>query len=394
MAPTDQAAPRLPRVAALTCLLTAPSLYLIEKYGGLRALPVYVVAVGGAAWAWEIGLGRRIANRISERQARVAAVVSFLLLIAFFAVVYPIANSGRFGRGSDCDEALNQGARALLHGRFPYYERTYLNNELTPMPGELLLAMPFVLVGDGVYQWPLWLGAGALVLWTYWRRETALTWLFSLFVLVACPAVLHLFVVGNDYLTNALMILLPALGLVTAAARGAQSVQLGALAVALGLALSSRATFAFVLPLVLSRLWQTQRARTAMLTAAAIVVTAAAVTLPFFLYDPAGFSPLGTRRKLTELNVVLPHVDLLLPAAAVLLSLALARPRWNQNTKAFLRNAALVQGIVLFVPALLHAMSGRPAPTSYTSFGTLFLPFGLAVYVATTPRSRLGQTPS
>jgi hypothetical protein len=169
---------------------------------------------------------------------------------------------------------------------------------------------------------------------------------------------------------------------VTGAARGAGAAETGALAVVLGLALSSRANFAFVFPLVASRLWQTRRPRPAALVSAGIVAVAAAVTVPFFLHDPAGFSPLHTRDKLSNLNAVLPHADLILPTVALVLSLALARPRWNGDTAAFLRNAVLVQGLLFVVPALLFAASGTNGPASYTSYGTLFLPFGLASYAA------------
>ena len=383
-----EAAPQWRRVAGLTFLLALPSIYLFEKYAGHLSVPIYLFVVAAAAWGWESAPGRALVERVGERRARAGAVVTFLLLVVVFAVVYPLANSGRFGPGSDGDEALNLATRALLKGQFPYYEKTYLDNWITPMPGELVLAAPFVLLGDGVYQWFFWMAAGALALWIAWRRRSARTWLFTALVLIACPAVVHQLVIGSDYMANALMVLLPAIGLVTGAARGAGPAEMGALALVLGLGLSSRGNYAFVAPLVFSRLWQTLRPRAAAIVSCGIAATAAAVTLPFYLHDPAAFSPLHTRRKLAELNAVLPHTDLILPAGALVLSLGLASRRWNGDTAAFLRNAAIVEGFLIAVPALLYASTGTPAPAWYTIFGLLFLPFGLAVYAAATaPRS-------
>jgi hypothetical protein len=367
--------------AVLTVLLAIPSLYLVESRLGDRAIPFQIAYVAGAVWLWQHPARARLEAAIGERRARWLALLTFLALIAAFAVIYPLANSGRFGAGSDSDEALNQATRALLHGRYPYLERTYLGNEITPMPGSLLFAVPFVLLGNGVYQSFLWIPAGAYLLWLFWERQTARTLLFVWFVLAACPAILHQLVTGGDYTANTLMILVPSILLVRQRSSASFASQL-AVAVWLGVALSSRANFAFIVPLVSSRLWQVHGRSRAVALTGVVLGTALAVTLPFFLANPGGFSPLHTRTKLGELKSVLPHADLLLPLSGAALALVLSRARWNQSTVAFLRNAALVQAWLIVPAAILWAAAGKGAPLFYSIFAQFFLFFGLAAFVA------------
>jgi hypothetical protein len=243
-----------------------------------------------------------------------------------------------------------------------------------------VLAVPFLALGNAAYQTLFWLAAGAMALWTSWRRDTARTWSFCVLVLVTSPALLHQLVIGSDYAANTLMVLLPSLALATDAARRYRKAALVALAVLLGLAISSRANFGFVLPLVASRLFQTQRRSTAALLVAVVVLVACAVTLPFLIYDPAHFSPLHTRMKLSGL--ILPHADLVLPAIALVLTMALASRRWNGDSAAFLRNAACVQAFLVLSMVGLSIVSGRPAPLAHTIFGQLFLWFGIGAFAA------------
>jgi hypothetical protein len=375
------------RVMALAFMLAVPSLYVIEKYLRDRMIPAYLLVVAIAAWLWESGRARRLETALGERRARWLALVSFLLLVVLFVVGYSMANSGRFGPGSDGDEALHQAARALLDGHYPYHQRTYLGNEITPMPGALVLAAPFVLLGNAAYQSLFWLGAGALTLWVCWHRNSARTWLFSALVLIASPAILHQLIIGSDYASNSLMVLLPAVGLATSASRSSGRLEIAALAVLFGLALSSRANFAFVFPLVASRLFQIHPPRRAAFIVGLVVSAGLAVTLPFLLYDPAGFSPLHTRRKLTEVSAVLPHADVVIPAIAAALSLCFVRPRWNRDTASMLRNATVVQAFLVVAATALGALVGGKPPLANTSFGTLFLFLGLGAYAATTAPS-------
>ena len=79
-----------------------------------------------------------------------------------------------------------------------------------------------------------------------------------------------------------------------------------------------------------------------------------AVTLPFWLRDPAGFSPLGTADKVRIFNVILPHSEIIFPllAAGTAIWLALQKPT---NPSVLLRDCTVIQ----FVPVLLGCCCGR-----------------------------------
>ena len=61
------------------------------------------------------------------------------------------------GKGSDADDALNLAVNELLHGRYPFYARTYLDNPVANLPGTIFLAVPFALLGNSAYQNFFWL---------------------------------------------------------------------------------------------------------------------------------------------------------------------------------------------------------------------------------------------
>lgn len=52
----------------------------------------------------------------------------------------------------------------LVRGHYPYHAVTYLGNEITHLPGSLLLALPFVLVWTSALQNLFWLPALFLAL--------------------------------------------------------------------------------------------------------------------------------------------------------------------------------------------------------------------------------------
>src|SRR5260370_38096939 len=96
-------------------------------------------------------------------------------------MVYPKGKVQMGGRGSGGDDGLNLGVNELLNGRHPYSVRTYLDNPISPLPGAILLAIPFVLVGSSAYQNLFWLGVFCFVLFRMmqsWRATLFLFWRF------------------------------------------------------------------------------------------------------------------------------------------------------------------------------------------------------------------------
>ena len=82
-------------------------------------------------------------------------MIAFLLVI--FIVIYPNANVGIYGGGSDADDALKIGAKIVLNLENPYRPKTYLGLPITPGLGALFLSIPLYLMENVSYQNSFWL---------------------------------------------------------------------------------------------------------------------------------------------------------------------------------------------------------------------------------------------
>src|SRR3982751_791653 len=112
----------------------APSSPNILRYLKWPGLIVYLLGVAVIAFLLP-RVFRWIVKHISQRQAMLIGIASFIIMIGLYAFLYPRANSTDPSRGTDRDEALNIAVRAMLHGKYPYYERTYLGFAPSPGPG-------------------------------------------------------------------------------------------------------------------------------------------------------------------------------------------------------------------------------------------------------------------
>lgn len=318
--PSNQAS-RLDNVI-LALFIALPSLTFVGKRLGLVAALVHVLLI---AILLPLVIEKWFSNRAGQVpwKRMVALVIAgvFLLSVAF-EFAYPIANSGRFGPGSDRDEALNQAVAALLKGEYPYYQKTYLGNPISPMPGSLVLAAPFYwLFGNGAYQTVFWVGVFALVLIQRRSAESfprlmvfGLSWLVS-------PALAQEFLTGGDLIANSLFMAVATYwvieGLSSPVRRGGEMLMA---AVLLGICLSSRANFMTIVPIVFfvaSRVRGHVFAITHGLVAAAAFV---ALTGAFYLHDPGAFSPLHTANKLARFNGLLPNAVVVVPLVTMLVS--------------------------------------------------------------------------
>ncbi len=315
-------------------------------------------------------------SRISESAVPWLAAATFLGLVVIFFVVYPLADAGIVGGGSDRDEALNIATTELLHGHYPYYEKTYLGNLITPMPGALLLAIPFVLIGNSAYQNLFWLFVFFLFARSF-LKDGRLALLLLWTILALSPAVLDALVTGSDYLANSLYVVLFVVWMVIATSRSNHSgPRLIALAALLGIGFSSRLNFATILPLVFSALVGVAGWKTALKYFAVTCATSAAITLPFYLYDPQGFSPLLTSAsKLGAFQSVLPFVDIIVPMVTGVISLALASQSANRDLTTMLRNCAIVLVFPILCGIVLASVeAGRPEFYNSNSFADYSLP--------------------
>jgi len=107
--------------------------------------------------------------------------------------------------GSDDDDALNLGAMALLTGRSPYSQSTYLGNLLHHLPGAFVLAAPFVLLGTSALQ----ICSGCRYLpRPQERSEQRNRAPPRVAVLALSPCVMYDIVTGTGYISNTIYVLL------------------------------------------------------------------------------------------------------------------------------------------------------------------------------------------
>lgn len=299
---------------ALWLVPAAAQMMKLAGPGGLAALAL--AALGG------IGFLLWLVQKRPDWPGTAGFAVLALALAAVFLVVFPLANSHAPGLGSDRDDALNTGVAALLDGRWPYGERTYLGNPLTPLPGALLIALPFHLIGNAAFQNLLW-----AALFIGWCRRRIVpggaAWLAAALVTLGSPGALQDFAVGGDYLANALY--------VTMAADLALRVQTGgrwarlAGGMVLAIAVSSRPVYAVVPVVLAGTIFRSHGAARSGLFVAVTGVVLLALNLPFALADPGNFplgialSKLGSGQSADVLRIVLPGLALLIAGAAFVL---------------------------------------------------------------------------
>lgn len=382
----------------LAFALGFPSLK-IQRYGGMWAVAAYVPFLAVGLWFVRRVAGPLVMRRVTERQAWILGAATILLVATAYVVLYPLATSGRLGGGnggggSDRDEALNIGVHELLAGRYPYYARTFVpglphargldNNPLSPMPGELLFAAPFVLLGNGAHQTIFWLAlffAGAALHLRDARSALLLLWT----MLGLAPTVLHEIVTGGDLLAIALWTVLLSLWLLRTARPAGPMRQAIAAALLLGVGLSSRPTFLLIVPVGAAALvWRAGAGRGASL-AALVVLAFAGVTLPFYFHDPAGFTPLYAFEKVARFDRTLPHAGAWATMLAVAAAVGLAVRRRQRgdcdpamaDIEAFLRRACAALAVPVVATVLLSSFDRQALEfADFAWYGLAFLPFG------------------
>src|SRR5258707_2100131 len=369
---------RIRTFAGFVFCLLFPSFGVVQKYFGSPGLLIYLVTATAILWLAYRYLADLILLRLSERESVYLVLLTFAALIAIFAIVYPKANVHIAGRGSDADDGLNLAVNELLNGRYPYSARTYLDNPISPLPGAILLAIPFVLLGSSAYQNLFWLGLFCFVLFRLtqsWRETLILFWT----ILIFSPVVMNDIVTGGDYPTNTIYVIGFMLLTLNWGSRADSPLGKKLLTVLLlGIGLSSRANFLLLMPQLFSVLTLRAGWRTAARYSALALLACAAITIPFWIYDPAGFTPLHTQaHKIAEFQTILPLAWLVGPALRGGVAMILALRSINLRLDTHLRDCAIVQAfLVICVTTLTVIQTGTLTLTS-TSYGVFFLFFAV-----------------
>ena len=362
-------------------LLAFPSAGFVQKYSGLAGVTAYGIAVTAVVF-----FIRKFSDRSApwcRRHFRVLGAVVLVGLAIIFAIGYPIEDRRGPGKSSDRDQGLNLAVSRLAHGKTPYYPPGSEAGPLSVLPGSILLAAPFVALGNSAYQNWFWL-AVFLVCAVRLFRDHALGLCLLAIPLALSPAAQYEFISGGDLIANGIFVAafsLLALNQWSNPSAPAWSRWLSC--ALLGVALASRANFLLLTPLFGTIIWRIAGFRNALAAATLVVLTAAAITLPFYLNDPAGFTPLLSKQKLAGVDHALPWASTAMIGAtllaAILCAWRLFANRGNEPTTAFFRGCTIVTltpmvGVVVFSSAI----HGHPDFAFMTDrFGLMYVFFAL-----------------
>ena len=375
------------------CLIAACSADAFYKYLGVVGIVGYTAfCIAVVLVLARPSFVKRLDDLASERIAIIIGSVTFIAIIIFCLWIYPLADAGRLGdRGSDADDALILAAQALLHGQYPFYPTTYYGNPIAPMPGSILLAIPFAAKPWIALQNVFWL---AVLLWA--AAKELRSWTYALLLLltlvVACPAVMQNLLTATDRLSNTIYILVSMwLLLRLVPDENAPWWKRLLPAILLGIGLSSRSNFFFLVPIFFFALGRQAGWQRAVKTLAFSGVTFLAVTLPFWLYDPAGFSPLTTQAmKMAQFDSTLPHASLIVTISGMAVAIALALRKANRDLGTFFLHCGIVQLFsVLLLSAISTVHSGKLdlyfGHVSYGVFAVVFFVFAGVIWLRKLP---------
>jgi hypothetical protein len=355
-----------------------PSLGVIHKYLGLTGIMVYCVATTILILLLDRSLIKKFHSLVDNTVAIWLAALTFVFLVVGYLLIYPVANSGVVGGGSDGEDALNIAARELLQGRYPYYPVTYLGNPIAPLPGAVLLATPFVLLGNSAHQNIFWLAAFFAIAYLHFK-DARLALLLIWACLILSPVVLNNIATGGDHISNAIYVLIFMFFVVRFIPDDKSSpIAKIASALLLGIGLSSRSNFVLLLPLVLGMLVQKSGWRDAIKYTTITASTVVAITIPFWLYDPQGFSPVAIQySKVSQFGSILPFAGMIIPVTGGLLATLLAYRYSDGSLIHLLRNSALVQAFLVMCAVVGWVIQTGLYGLSRASYGVFFLPFGV-----------------
>jgi hypothetical protein len=335
-------------------LIFIPSAQLSLKFFGVSFTGAYFLilfAVGTAilqieardAWAQEV-----------QRRELWLCLAWLGLMTAALVILYPVAQSGALGRGSDRDEALALGIQAILDGRYPYYERTQFGGRLTPMPGALLLGAPFHLAGSVVAQ-NLIYGAACVFFAVRALRGLRTRVLLAGLLTLGNVAFMQDYVTGGDYVLNAMYVAVAVFVCAGVLERpGSSKTALALAAIFLGVAICSRPVYLVAAVAVAAYAVRRLGLRDGAGFAAVVAVTAAAVAGPFALYDFGAFMPSNIIGWIPR-----PYEPVLIVAPAAAVAVSLFPAFRNMDAWGLLAVITAALAVVLIPGAILRGGAGH-----------------------------------
>lgn len=363
-------------------LIASTSLDVFYKYLGVLGILAYLVfCILLVFSAGRFDLPARL-DQLSKRSSWIGAVTLFVFVIALVLLAYPVVNGGSYGAGgSDADDALIIGARELINGRYPFYPLTYLGNPIAPMPGSIFLAIPFVFLNVLPLQNIFWL-AVLFVLALRELKSTAYAASLTFYLVFFSPAVLLNLVTSIDRLSNTIYILAAMWMLIRWLPRSETPWGKAVLpSLLLGVGLSSRSNFFLLIPVFFSFLVQIAGWKRSLkylsISAAAFLL----VTVPFWIYDPAGFTPFHEQsKKISQFEPLIPFAPVVVTGISILVAIIFAFRKMGPDGKAFLISCSLIQMFsILLLSAISSVNLGKAdlyfGHTNYGVFALIFAAF-------------------
>lgn len=365
-------------ISLCTCLIL-PSIHTVHKYLGSLGLTIFIVLgcifiLLLCVYGIEI-----IMKTVSERVSLGLSGSIFILLIALFTTLYPYADNGSIGGGSDRDDALNIAASKLWETGYPYNSLTNLENPITPSPGAILLSLPFALLGNAAYQNFFWIVVSYFAAIKF-LKDSRLALIF-LAAVTMTPVTLIQLVTGGDLVTNTLYILVPIMLLLRSDTRDPKTLKKTIpLAVLLGIGLSSRANYLLLIPLLAGVFLFDKDWKTVLVYLIIPILTFLIVTVPFYLINPEGFSPMHTIEKLPSTSTIFPSA-ITIPVSALIITLLLFKTNLKSVDIWLLRNTCITQAYLVLLPTAIFTIQTKSPHFSLAEFGIPSLCFCVAVYL-------------
>jgi hypothetical protein len=358
----------------LALLIAFPSTGFVQKYTGLTGVAAYLVIAIGLVILTSI-----VADRFApwiNRHFGILATLAIACLACGYIVLHPFEDNRGPGKSSDRDEGLDMAVTRLVAGTTPYYPSNQTAGPLSVLPGSMILAAPFVAIRDSGYQNVFWLGALLLVAARRFKDGSLALWLV-LVPLALSPAAQYEFVSGGDLLANGIFVALFFLYALDSWSAPATSKWHRWLAcLVLGIGIASRANFILLLPLFSAAMWRIAGLKPALIATALVVFTASAITLPIYLHDPGGFTPLLTKQKLAIVDHSIPWASKALLGTTILAALCgafmILRRRGDDTIRSFFQWCTLVTMTPMIGAVMFSSMvAGSP------DFGFMRDRFGL-----------------
>lgn len=352
--------------------------YTLVKFGGYPLLIIYSLFIT-LYYSKLKSIFNLIKNILSQKQALIFAIVTLIVVILIAPYfLYPIADLGfKTGGGSDADNGVITAINALIDLKYPYYTKSYLGNPPGPLPGALILSVPFVLLGNMAFQNIFW-----LIILFFCVKKVFGDWRYSLLfiwtLIFTSPASLHEVIVSGYKLSHTIIVLVFLIFLINNLSSSTSCWKKYLSAIFLGIALSSRGDLILILPVLFSYLMQNMGLRKSIKYFLAVLIAFVVITLPFYLYDPSSFTPISV--QLSKILYSDPTLNMIKIIIVIIVCLLMSLQKMNNNKIRLFESIAIVLITAPLLAATTFSIESGQLDFSYLCYSFSSYIFGLLAY--------------